>query len=206
MSPSQDFALNHIATPKLRFAEFVELARGLGINQVEIRNDLPGVEIADGTDPAEVRAAAQAGRAHHPDDQRTLPIRCLECRTRGEGRTTGRLCRRLRGQGAGTLPAQLDRGCALADGARTPTCGPRCRRCCRSEEHGLRAWSSRSGSRSAHCGPSVRPSTRSMSSAGRRGSRCCTIRSTITWPASRNTSLSAPGWSTSRASRTPASP
>lgn len=61
MSPSQDFALNHIATPKLRFTAFVELARGLGIDQVEIRNDLPGVEIADGTDPAEVRAAAQAG-------------------------------------------------------------------------------------------------------------------------------------------------
>ena len=61
MSPSQDFALNHIATPKLRFAAFVELARGLGIDQVEIRNDLPGVEIADGTDPAEVKAAAQAG-------------------------------------------------------------------------------------------------------------------------------------------------
>lgn len=61
MSSSRDFALNHIATPKLRIAAFIDLARGLGIDQVEIRNDLPGVEIADGTDPGEVRAAAQAG-------------------------------------------------------------------------------------------------------------------------------------------------
>jgi 2-keto-myo-inositol isomerase len=61
MSNDLVFALNHIATPRLRFAPFVELARGLGIDQVEIRNDLPGVEIADGTDPAEVRRAAEAG-------------------------------------------------------------------------------------------------------------------------------------------------
>lgn len=62
MTPNQIFALNHIATPRLRFPEFIDLARGLGIDQVEIRNDLPGVEIADGTDPAAVKAAAQAGR------------------------------------------------------------------------------------------------------------------------------------------------
>jgi 2-keto-myo-inositol isomerase len=54
------FALNHIATPGLRFAQFADLAKGLGIDEVEIRNDLPGVEIQDGTDPAEIRAAAQA--------------------------------------------------------------------------------------------------------------------------------------------------
>lgn len=61
MTPSQIFALNHIATPRLRFPEFIDLARGLGIDQVEIRNDLPGVEIVDGTDPTAVKAAAQAG-------------------------------------------------------------------------------------------------------------------------------------------------
>ena len=32
------FALNHIATPRLRFAAFLDLARALGIDQVEIRN------------------------------------------------------------------------------------------------------------------------------------------------------------------------
>ena len=54
------FALNHITAPKLRFARFLELARELGVDAVEIRNDLPGVEIADGTDPAQVRREAEA--------------------------------------------------------------------------------------------------------------------------------------------------
>jgi 2-keto-myo-inositol isomerase len=54
------FALNHISTPRLRFAQFVDLALQLGVSDVEIRNDLPGVEIADGTDPAKIRATARA--------------------------------------------------------------------------------------------------------------------------------------------------
>ncbi len=54
------FALNHITAPKLRFAQFLDLARELGMDAVEIRNDLPGVEIADGTDPAQVRREAEA--------------------------------------------------------------------------------------------------------------------------------------------------
>ncbi|TPE50959.1 TIM barrel protein [Amaricoccus solimangrovi] len=37
------FALNHITTPKLPLPEFFALARGLGITEVEIRNDLPDV-------------------------------------------------------------------------------------------------------------------------------------------------------------------
>jgi len=54
------FALNHITAPRLRFARLLDLAQSLGISAVEIRNDLPGVEIADGTDPAELRREAQA--------------------------------------------------------------------------------------------------------------------------------------------------
>jgi 2-keto-myo-inositol isomerase len=54
------FALNHIAAPRLRFPQFLDLAQSLGVREVEIRNDLPGVEIADGTDPAKVRAEAEA--------------------------------------------------------------------------------------------------------------------------------------------------
>jgi 2-keto-myo-inositol isomerase len=53
------FALNHIAAPRRRFAAFLDLARELGIRAVEIRNDLPGVEIADGADPAQVRREAE---------------------------------------------------------------------------------------------------------------------------------------------------
>lgn len=59
-SPSSMFALNHIATPKRRFAQFLDLARKLGMDAVEIRNDLEGVEIADGADPKEVRRAAES--------------------------------------------------------------------------------------------------------------------------------------------------
>jgi 2-keto-myo-inositol isomerase len=54
------FALNHITSPRLRLAEFLRLAQELGISEIEIRNDLQGVEIADGTDPAWVRQEAEA--------------------------------------------------------------------------------------------------------------------------------------------------
>lgn len=59
-TPGDGFALNHIATPRLRVAPFLDLARALGLRAVEIRNDLPGVEIADGTDPAAIRREAEA--------------------------------------------------------------------------------------------------------------------------------------------------
>ena len=60
MSLSPVFALNHITSPKLRFADFLRLAGEIGVRAVEIRNDLRGVEIEDGTPAAEVRRAAEA--------------------------------------------------------------------------------------------------------------------------------------------------
>jgi 2-keto-myo-inositol isomerase len=60
MAPTPVFALNHITSPGLRFADFLKLARQLGVDAVEIRNDLRGVEIEDGTPAAEVRRAAEA--------------------------------------------------------------------------------------------------------------------------------------------------
>ena len=59
-STSPVFALNHIASPRLRFADFLRLAGELGVQAVEIRNDLGGVEIEDGTPAAEVRSKAEA--------------------------------------------------------------------------------------------------------------------------------------------------
>ena len=58
MPPS--FALNHIAAPRRDVAAFFALARELGIMEVELRNDLPGVPMQDGTSAAAVRDAAQA--------------------------------------------------------------------------------------------------------------------------------------------------
>lgn len=54
------FALNHMAAPRRDFVAFFALARELGINAVEIRNDLDGIAISDGTAPEAVRAAAEA--------------------------------------------------------------------------------------------------------------------------------------------------
>lgn len=54
------FALNHIAAPHRDVARFFALARELGLTEVEIRNDLPGVALADGTPAVTVRDAARA--------------------------------------------------------------------------------------------------------------------------------------------------
>jgi 2-keto-myo-inositol isomerase len=52
------FALNHMAAPGLDVDGFFSLAAELGLEAVEIRNDLPGTAIADGTPPEAVRDAA----------------------------------------------------------------------------------------------------------------------------------------------------
>lgn len=54
------FALNHIIAPGLHPAGFFALAGEVGIGAVEIRNDLAGNAIADGTPAAAIRALAEA--------------------------------------------------------------------------------------------------------------------------------------------------
>jgi 2-keto-myo-inositol isomerase len=58
--PTPRFALNHMAAPSLDLEAFLELARALEMDGVEIRNDLDGIAIADGTPPERVREAAAA--------------------------------------------------------------------------------------------------------------------------------------------------
>src|SRR6218665_1195213 len=53
-----EFALNHMIAPDLPLDDFLDLARQLGIGSVEIRNDLPGQVILDGTPAAKVKALA----------------------------------------------------------------------------------------------------------------------------------------------------
>jgi 2-keto-myo-inositol isomerase len=53
------FALNHMAAPQLDLRAFFGLAQSLGIADVEIRNDIAGQAIIDGTPAAEVRAMAE---------------------------------------------------------------------------------------------------------------------------------------------------
>jgi 2-keto-myo-inositol isomerase len=59
MTASIEFALNHIVAPQLGAVEFFALARRLGLDKVEIRNDLAGVPISDGTPALATRREAQ---------------------------------------------------------------------------------------------------------------------------------------------------
>ena len=53
------FAVNHMVAPQLELAAFFALARTLGLHSVEIRNDIAGEAISDGTTAAAVRTAAE---------------------------------------------------------------------------------------------------------------------------------------------------
>jgi 2-keto-myo-inositol isomerase len=57
---SPRFALNHMTAPRLAPEAFFALAAGLGLDAVEIRNDLAGNAILDGTPPARIRDLARA--------------------------------------------------------------------------------------------------------------------------------------------------
>ncbi|UXN73131.1 TIM barrel protein [Devosia sp. A8/3-2] len=59
-SQSMDFAINHMSAPQLLLPEFFALARQLGALRVEIRNDIAGNAILDGTPAKEVKALAKA--------------------------------------------------------------------------------------------------------------------------------------------------
>jgi 2-keto-myo-inositol isomerase len=52
------YALNHMTVPRLGIAAFFDLAKSLGIGALEIRNDLEGNAILDGTAAAEIKALA----------------------------------------------------------------------------------------------------------------------------------------------------
>lgn len=54
------FGLNHRVAPTASLTAFFDLAVSLGIKDVEIRNELPGVAIADGTPARDVRHEAEA--------------------------------------------------------------------------------------------------------------------------------------------------
>lgn len=60
MPAAAPFALNHMVAPARDHRALFDLALRLGIGLVEIRNDLPGVALADGTAPATVGADARA--------------------------------------------------------------------------------------------------------------------------------------------------
>lgn len=59
MSTSLRFALNRMAVPQASYPEFLAMAQRLRVAAIEIRNDLAGVELNDGTSGQRVGAAAK---------------------------------------------------------------------------------------------------------------------------------------------------
>ncbi|MET3622512.1 putative xylose isomerase-like sugar epimerase [Burkholderia ambifaria] len=59
--PAFHFSLNRMSAPRLPLDRYVALCRRLGVDSIEIRNDVDGVEITDGTPASAVRATAEAG-------------------------------------------------------------------------------------------------------------------------------------------------
>jgi 2-keto-myo-inositol isomerase len=60
MSQTLRFALNRMAVPRVSFADFAAMTRRLGVGAIEIRNDLPGIEIGDGVPASDIGAIARA--------------------------------------------------------------------------------------------------------------------------------------------------
>ena len=64
MLKSERFALNRIAAPALGLAEFFDMARQVGMNSVELRNDIREGSVTDGLTGMEVRRLAKAAGVH----------------------------------------------------------------------------------------------------------------------------------------------
>jgi 2-keto-myo-inositol isomerase len=56
------YSLNRTCSPNMTLAQFVELARAVGVDAVEMRNDIAGGEFVDGTEAAVISVAlSEAG-------------------------------------------------------------------------------------------------------------------------------------------------
>ena len=60
MPSSIPFSINRISAPRIPFSDFAALAKRLGVQAIEIRNDLPDAEMVNGAKAADIGAAAKA--------------------------------------------------------------------------------------------------------------------------------------------------
>ena len=60
MAHTLSFSINRISAPRIAFSEFAALTQRLGVQAIEIRNDLAGVELVDGTPGKDIGAIAKA--------------------------------------------------------------------------------------------------------------------------------------------------
>jgi 2-keto-myo-inositol isomerase len=75
------FAINRMSAPRLPFTEFAAMAQRLGVGAIEIRNDLPGVEMNDGQPAACIKSIAS---------DHALAIRSINALQRFEQYNAGR--------------------------------------------------------------------------------------------------------------------
>ena len=69
------FAINRMSAPRVSFAHFTAMAQRLGLDTIEIRNDLAGVEIEDGT-PG--RVVGDIAREHGLQIRSINALQCFE--------------------------------------------------------------------------------------------------------------------------------
>lgn len=60
MTAKYIFSLNRMSAPRIGFADYLALCQRLGVRAIEIRNDLGGVEINDGTPAQQIREMTAA--------------------------------------------------------------------------------------------------------------------------------------------------
>jgi 2-keto-myo-inositol isomerase len=60
MTTAIPFSINRISAPRIPFADFAALVQRLGVQAIEIRNDLPEAEMVNGAKAADIGAAARA--------------------------------------------------------------------------------------------------------------------------------------------------
>jgi 2-keto-myo-inositol isomerase len=60
MEKATTFSLNRISAPRLGFSDYLALCQRLDVNTIEIRNDLDGVELNDGTPAKQIRELTAA--------------------------------------------------------------------------------------------------------------------------------------------------
>jgi 2-keto-myo-inositol isomerase len=66
------FAMNRTCAPQLSLPDFINLAKGAGIDAIEIRNDIPEREFLDGTEPAVIMDQL------HAADMRIASVNALQ--------------------------------------------------------------------------------------------------------------------------------
>ena len=194
-----NFSLNHMVAPRLAHTAFFDLTRRLGLDRVEIRNDLKGVALLDGTPATEVGAAAKARGL------RILSINALQrFNLWDDARAAEAASLVVQAVASGAEALVL---CPVNDVNYTPSPTQR-REALRKALSGLKpiltaagilVSSNRSASPNVRYAPRKRPSTPSKRSVARARSVSCTTRSTTSSPARRRCSLGIPASSTSPA-------